>query len=925
VESPGSADSTLVSADAVPVVDPERPRVPDAIGRYRVERLVGTGAMGVVFAARDPALDRRVAVKRMRDCEELAESERIQHEARSAAAVVHPNVVTIYDVGTDDGRVFVAMEYVEGESLTRWIRRPRRWRDALDVLVQAGRALAAAHAAGIVHRDFKPDNVLVDVEGRVKVVDFGLASALGDADPLAPATGPQPTVIDATSRWIGTPRYMAAERHEGARGDAKSDQFAFAVVAYECLFRVPPFAGVSVVEVAASICAGRIERPPRSRVPRAMQRVLLRGLARDPADRFPTMDAFVDALVTAAGARRRRLVGGLAAIVGLGVVAATVAATRDPACDGGEGHVHAAWDEATRGQLVDRWGPDADGHVPAAVVGIDGWVERWRQAHMQACEESRRGAVDADALDGRMACLQARLASVRAVVEVFVEHPVPSDSAASLVRDLDDPSTCVEEEAPVDPTRAAELAQLQADLARGRALWYLGLVAAADPIADEVLERAEALGVDEVWSSAAMLRANLWLSVRRIDEGRELAARVYDRALAQGDDRGMMDAIQVLATVALMQEDHRALMHWARLAEIQAARMAPTKPVWNAMIALMVAHAHRLAGDNATALPYLREALRIVEAEGMTGYIAVVTHAEISVTLTQLGRLDEAENEIDRAVGLAVLLPANSSDPLAIEQLHGQLFIARHVPHLAVTSLLLTRARLAELDQLDTEASLKVTCSLAGAYIELDAVAMARAESDACVAAHEPLGKDAPGRARALVRSGRIELMEAGEIDEGVARIERGLAVLELVRGADHPDVALALLARAEGAHQRGQLERAEADERRALEIYASHPSCTLGHVHALFAIGVAAFERGDLDRARVHLERARELASASEGAEGPDTLLAEAFLLATRVRAGEREASSAERAQELRAAIATLSGRRPDGARAALAGVLRD
>jgi predicted Ser/Thr protein kinase len=886
VGSPGSDDATLVSADAVPAVDLERPRVPDTIGRYRVERLVGTGAMGVVFAARDPALDRRVAVKRMRDCEELAESERIQHEARSAAAVVHPNVVTIYDVGTDDGRVFVAMEYVEGESLTRWIRRPRRWRDALDVLVQAGRALAAAHAAGIVHRDFKPDNVLVDAEGRVKVVDFGLASALGDADPLAPATGPQPSVIDATSRWIGTPRYMAAERHEGARGDARSDQFAFAVVAYECLYRARPFAGVSVVEIAASICEGRLERAPRSPIPNAVQRGGARGRARDPEDRFSTVTALVDALVAGAGTRRRRLVA-LAGAAGLGAAIASFVATRDPACDGGDAHVRAAWDEGTRAALVERWGLDAEGHVPAPVVGMDGWVERWRHAHVQSCEDARRDAIEADALDRRMACLHARLASARAIVDVIVEHDVTSEAADPIVRGLVDPVSCVDEDSPIDPARAAELAELEADIARGNALYRLGLIAPADAIADGLLERADALGGGALWNSAAILRANLWISVNRVDEASALTARVHERALAQGDDRMAMNAIQVLATVALVREDHRGLLYWARLAEVQVARMTPRKPVWNAMLALMLADAHRLSGDVATSIAYHREALRVVESEGLAGYVAVFSHVEFGVVLGIAGRLDEASSEYERAVDLAAALPANSSDPLAIEQGRGQLLTMRGRPHLAVTSLLLTRARLAKVDQLDTEIALKVTCSLADAWADLGESSLARVEVDACVAGHESLGKDHPGRARALVRAGQSAIA-VGDVDE------------------------------------RGDVERALADERRVLEIYASHPSSAHGHVRALLDIGIAAFERADLDRARAHLQRAGELASASEGAEGPDTLLAEAFLLATRVRAGERDESSDLRAKELRAAIAALSGRRPDSARAALAEAVR-
>jgi eukaryotic-like serine/threonine-protein kinase len=301
------------------------------LGRFQLLRRLGSGAMGVVFEGYDPELDRRVALKVLRPEIEAQRSlqarSRMMREAQALARLRHPNVTMVYEVGqSDTGALFIAMELVEGRTLGRWLRsRPRSWREIVEVFLQAGRGLAAAHRAGLVHRDFKPDNVLVDDEGNARVVDFGLARGTGLAELL-------PTLDDAdkvpvalhltcTGAVLGTPAYMAPEQFEGGPLHAASDQFSFCVALFEALYGRRPFPGNDLPSLQRSLLRGELVGPRRG-VPRALYRVLRRGLSVDPARRFPSMERLLEALagcrLRSAAPRSLALVAGLAmaAVVG---------------------------------------------------------------------------------------------------------------------------------------------------------------------------------------------------------------------------------------------------------------------------------------------------------------------------------------------------------------------------------------------------------------------------------------------------------------------------------------------------------------------------------------------------------------------------------------------------------------------------------
>ncbi|HRI06709.1 MAG TPA: serine/threonine-protein kinase [Nannocystaceae bacterium] len=290
-----------------------RPRAPVQIRGYTILGSLGEGGMGQVFAARDERLGRKVALKLLRfgTAGDPRREARLLREAQALARISHPHVVQIYEVGEDDEQRFIAMEYIEGATLRSWLAAgPRPWREVLGLLLAVGRGLQAIHAAGLVHRDFKPDNVMIAADGRPRIVDLGLAYEDPDArapDPL----GPELT-LTTTGVLVGTPAYMAPEQFQAGDIDARTDVFSFCAVAWGALLGRSAFRGADLASRRAAVLAGAVDLDVGGEVPARVRQVLLRSLSTEPADRHDSMEALLDALERAARPR-------WAARAGLGV------------------------------------------------------------------------------------------------------------------------------------------------------------------------------------------------------------------------------------------------------------------------------------------------------------------------------------------------------------------------------------------------------------------------------------------------------------------------------------------------------------------------------------------------------------------------------------------------------------------------------
>jgi hypothetical protein len=399
------------------------------LGKYRLERMIGAGGMGMVWAAYDPDLERQVAIKLLRDSGEAALRTRLLREARAMARLKHPNVVAVYDVGTDGNRDYIAMELVDGGDFTEWLATKPLRADILAALLAAGRGLAAAHDAGLVHRDFKPHNVLRGKDGGVFVTDFGLArgqvEAIGElelapAGSMLPRTGATPgrpldSVLDSaltqTGVLIGTPAYMAPEQFAGRAPDPRTDQFAFCVTAWEALAGSRPFTGGTLDELKAA--AESATRAPGGELPPRIRAILARGLEPSPDARWPDMRALLGALEAAiAPPRRRWIVPAIVAGVALVATGTTVMVMRGGSspkgtavgpkasswCSPVEDTFDKAWSPAKRADLVAKHG--------TRVAGVTAILDRVRGAWVTSYNDTCAHPASANS-HAKVACLLA--------------------------------------------------------------------------------------------------------------------------------------------------------------------------------------------------------------------------------------------------------------------------------------------------------------------------------------------------------------------------------------------------------------------------------------------------------------------------------------------------------------------------------------
>jgi len=373
--------------------------------------------MGVVYTAYDPELDRRIALKLLHPGETGEGRPRLVREAQAIARIAHPNVVAVHDVGELDGSVFVAMELIDGLTLRKWLRQGDHDRsEIIDILRQAGRGLAAAHQAELVHRDFKPDNVMVGHDGRVRVLDFGLARGYGSAESLAArdevSNVSLDTTLTAAGTVVGTPAYMSPEQLGGKLADFASDQFAFCVVLFEALYGIRPFAGTNIEVLAITVRSGKIRSPPPGHsVPTWLHRIVARGLELDAADRYPSMEALLQDLAHDPGHRARRNRSVLAVAGGAALVATLPyrSGSQDErsSCETAAAPIDVVWNEQRDQSLAAAFEATALPHATdtweRVSAFVDDYVREWSELGQpdEALVQAERAIELLDADDGR--------------------------------------------------------------------------------------------------------------------------------------------------------------------------------------------------------------------------------------------------------------------------------------------------------------------------------------------------------------------------------------------------------------------------------------------------------------------------------------------------------------------------------------------
>jgi tetratricopeptide (TPR) repeat protein len=436
------------------------------VGRFTILGRLGAGGMGEVYSAYDPELDRAVAIKLLSASKRglhAGQQARLLREARAMAKIDHPNVVPIFDVGTlDGGGIFIAMALVKGKTLSRWLEERPDWPDVVDVFIAAARGLQAAHEAGVIHRDFKPDNAMLGEDGRLQVMDFGVARAATESGELAislqlqhPDSETHQTEDDEnrltrTGALMGTPAFMSPEQIRGEVVDEAADQFSFCVALWQGLFGTRPFEGNSLTELYVQQLEEAPTPPEGHSVPAEIVAVLRRGLDPDPSRRWPTMEAVAAELETSRRGRKTRW-RPMAGIAGVGAVVLGIVLSRgeaDRPCTGADEAWGRVMDDATMQRLDAAMDPARSplrqGTLERMKVALDDYGGRWARTRQSACEATRVEEVRSEAsLDASMACLDERADRVRALVRAIegLDDEAIAD-ALSVVLRLPGPEPC---------------------------------------------------------------------------------------------------------------------------------------------------------------------------------------------------------------------------------------------------------------------------------------------------------------------------------------------------------------------------------------------------------------------------------------------------------------------------------------------------
>lgn len=625
------------------------------IGRFELVRLLGQGGMGSVFEARDPSLQRTVAIKVLKTGVGSSGRRRrmLAAEARALARLAHDNVVRIYEIGEHEEGLFVVMELVVGTDLRGWLHTTARTRaEILACHIRAGRGLAAAHRVGLVHRDFKPGNVLVGDDGTVRVADFGLASSVDDGedeDEITVISGDVPDPSRASSSGpMGTPGYMAPEQIALAPPDAYADQFSFCVTLYEALTGVLPFKPAHLIEMSAGD-ASPAPVAGWSGMPRWLSRILRRGLSSHPSARWPSLDALVEALVEAPK-RRRRLA--LAAVVVVAVATGWALFQRltRPSCDA-TSELAEVW-TTQRGDELAAGAPHSPSFAAPALelarTQLDDYGSRWRDAYAASCEATWiAGTRTPQSLETSIACLDAARRDMATAIEILDDGRAETIArAGDVLARLPDPKSCER------PTAGAAATDRDRELERvtGRAR-----IIQASGHPREALDELDGLGLGDVdigprAALAWLARSESLTELARYDDAESALLTAARIAASADDDRARLQVLRVLARFygSALPDLGRSQLIAAMLEGL--GQRVDLSPADRASLEDVEASVAAMHGDLQTAIDRARDAVATVEGSGAADpQLLAAQRKRLGEALQAAGRHDDARATYRRA------------------------------------------------------------------------------------------------------------------------------------------------------------------------------------------------------------------------------------------------------------------------------------
>ncbi|MEM7153019.1 MAG: serine/threonine-protein kinase [Myxococcota bacterium] len=865
------------------------------IGRYRIVGKLGKGGMGVVYDAHDETLDRPVALKLMLPDSHRSTIARFQREAQALAQLSHPNVVQVYETGLHQGQLFIAMERIDGVTLRRWLGQTERSVEEIgQVILAAGQGLAAAHAVGMVHRDFKPGNVLVGHDGRVRVVDFGLArpeqggGSRTDGEtpyPSGPSQTPSPALAELTETGVlmGTPAYMAPELLEWGEATVASDQFALCVTAYEAWYGQRPFAGRTVRQLAMSLRNGLPPPPASSRVPTSIHQVLEQGLAFKPQQRFPSIDALLLALRRSQHGRRRWVWATSAAATATIVAAlAWPSPSEHGPCNPPGGDLDQVWDADDKAAVASAFESTA---LPYAAttsqrvgVELDEYAEQWSSTRSDLCEAWTAQRIETRTFDVRLHCLnEGRRALSELVPLLTAAEPEVVEHAHDLtVNTLAAPSACIDAatQGPTPETAPAReaLERHRDRLARIKLLRVGHQVERATAEIEGGRADAEATGLPQPPLDLSLEQGRLQVHAGSYDDALQTFESSYFAAREHGLDALAYAAAAQLAELHAVERNHPDdgepwLEH--AIAVVDPERQ-PEHEAWEAQVRGTIAQTRGQYEESET---LYRRSLELAEARHGSDHSTLVRPLnDLIAVLQKRGRFEEALEASSRAQQL-VQTNLGDQHPIVAQILineggvhvaQGHFEPARTQLEQALAILLATRGK-------EHPDIIPVLNNLALCDFQRGEFERARTHLERVVElGPRVLGEDQPVVAGAQMHLGNLDFA-ARDYEGAVRRFERALAGMEAAMGPEHPAITKPLANMAQALSQLERHDEARARALRALNI----TEATLGTEHseyaaALHTLAMADLGAGNLPAARDGIERSIALWLETVGPEHP-------------------------------------------------------